>query len=194
MELYRVTQVLRNHTGTAIRASKPSEKSSRRSSPSSGASVLAVEIAIPLALPKTSGARFQIRGSVYLKYRALVLGTDGKIALSTAKTEAPDVGEDLLEDFPDGLEALMAVPVWFLSTWVSIHFRPTTKVHRMYFIWRPTSAKFEKRRIRAERVLCPCFGRTLAIWILNRGRIEIKRRFLAAATTTPVLPPFHQLP
>ena len=38
--------------------------------------------------------------------------TDG-----AAKTEAPDEGEDLLEDFSDGLEALMAVPVWFLSTW-----------------------------------------------------------------------------
>ena len=29
-----------------------------------------------------------------------------------------DGGKDLLEDFSDGLEALMAVPVWFLSTWV----------------------------------------------------------------------------
>ena len=36
---------------------------------------------------------------------------------TTAKTEAPDEGVDLLEDFSDGLEALMAVPVWFLSTW-----------------------------------------------------------------------------
>ena len=42
---------------------------------------------------------------------------DGEIAFSTATTEAPDAGEDLLEDFSDGLEALMAVPVWFLSTW-----------------------------------------------------------------------------
>ena len=31
--------------------------------------------------------------------------------------EAPDEGEDILEDFSDGLEALTAVPVWFLSTW-----------------------------------------------------------------------------
>ena len=29
-----------------------------------------------------------------------------------------DGGKDLLEDFSDGLEALMAVPVWFLSTWI----------------------------------------------------------------------------
>ena len=36
--------------------------------------------------------------------------------------EAPDEGEDILEDFSDGLEALTAVPVWFLSTWVYIHF------------------------------------------------------------------------
>ena len=31
--------------------------------------------------------------------------------------EAPDEVEDILEDFSDGLEALTAVPVWFLSTW-----------------------------------------------------------------------------
>ena len=42
----------------------------------------------------------------------------------TAKTEAPDAGEDLLEDFSDGLEVLMAVPVWFLSTWVWDIIRP----------------------------------------------------------------------
>ena len=36
-----------------------------------------------------------------------------------AKMEAPDEGEDILEDFSDGLEALTAVPVWFLSTWLS---------------------------------------------------------------------------
>ena len=35
-----------------------------------------------------------------------------------AKMEAPDEGEDILEDFSDGLEALTAVPVWFLSTWI----------------------------------------------------------------------------
>ena len=32
--------------------------------------------------------------------------------------EAPDEGEDILEDLSDGLEALTAVPVWVLSTWL----------------------------------------------------------------------------
>ena len=38
-----------------------------------------------------------------------------------AKMEAPDEVEDILEDFSDGLEALTAVPVWFLSTWDRSH-------------------------------------------------------------------------
>ena len=41
-----------------------------------------------------------------------------KTVVIRAKTEAPDEGEDILEDFSDGLEALTAVPVWFLSTWL----------------------------------------------------------------------------
>ena len=35
----------------------------------------------------------------------------------TASTERTDGAEAILVDFSDGLEALMAVPVWFLSTW-----------------------------------------------------------------------------
>ena len=36
---------------------------------------------------------------------------------NTATTERTDGAEAILVDFSDGLEALMAVPVWFLSTW-----------------------------------------------------------------------------
>ena len=35
----------------------------------------------------------------------------------TAETEPTDGAEAILVDFSDGLKALMAVPVWFLSTW-----------------------------------------------------------------------------
>ena len=34
-----------------------------------------------------------------------------------ATTGTTDGAEAILMDFSDGLEALMAVPVWFLSTW-----------------------------------------------------------------------------
>ena len=37
--------------------------------------------------------------------------------LPTATTEGKDGAEAILVDFSDGLKALMAVPVWFLSTW-----------------------------------------------------------------------------
>ena len=36
---------------------------------------------------------------------------------NTAPTERTDGAEAILVDLSDGLEALMAVPVWFLSTW-----------------------------------------------------------------------------
>ena len=54
-----------------------------------------------------------------------------------AKMEAPDEGEDILEDLSDGLEALTALPVWFLSTWSlisgkfrkpDIRYRPIGKI------------------------------------------------------------------
>ena len=41
----------------------------------------------------------------------------------TASTERKDGAEAILVDFSDGLEALMAVPVWFLSTWLRIVFK-----------------------------------------------------------------------
>ena len=43
---------------------------------------------------------------------------DSAISTETTYGAAKTEGKDLLEDFSDGLEALMAVPVWFLSTWV----------------------------------------------------------------------------
>ena len=55
----------------------------------------------------------------------------------TASTERTDGAEAILVDFSDGLEALMAVPVWFLSTWgvaivkvSSQSFGPRYKINR----------------------------------------------------------------
>ena len=58
-------QVLRNHTGTTIRASKPSEKSTRMASALSVRSVVAVFVVGSSIQPQIGEREIQIRGSVY---------------------------------------------------------------------------------------------------------------------------------
>ena len=61
--MYSGIQVLRNHTGTAIRASKPSEKSSKRSSAPSVLSVEAVivdESSVAAQIDERVNSKFEV--------------------------------------------------------------------------------------------------------------------------------------